>query len=50
MESFPFFFLAARLAALGVPAFACTPDRFPELMAAALARGDLSEFIARTVP
>jgi Mg-chelatase subunit ChlD len=27
---------AAALAALGVPAFACTPDRFPELMAAAL--------------
>jgi Mg-chelatase subunit ChlD len=28
--------LAAQLAALGAPAFACTPDRFPELMAAAL--------------
>ncbi|WP_018543997.1 VWA domain-containing protein [Streptomyces sp. LaPpAH-108] len=27
---------AAALAALGVPAFACTPDRFPEVMAAAL--------------
>jgi hypothetical protein len=24
------------LAELGAPAFACTPDRFPELMAAAL--------------
>jgi len=32
---------AAALAALGVPAFACTPDLFPELMAAALARQDL---------
>ncbi|MEU1277473.1 VWA domain-containing protein [Streptomyces sp. NPDC005805] len=27
---------AAGLAALGVPAFACTPDLFPEIMAAAL--------------
>ncbi|MDX5569450.1 VWA domain-containing protein [Streptomyces sp. ID05-04B] len=27
---------AAALAALGTPAFACTPDRFPEVMAAAL--------------
>jgi Mg-chelatase subunit ChlD len=30
--------LAAQLAALGAPAFACTPDRFPELMAAAIGR------------
>jgi Mg-chelatase subunit ChlD len=30
--------LAARLAALNVPAFACTPDQFPGLMAAALNR------------
>ena len=28
--------LAAQLAALGIPCFACTPDRFPDLMAAAL--------------
>ncbi|WP_374100307.1 VWA domain-containing protein [Streptomyces sp. DSM 110735] len=27
---------AAALAALGIPAFACTPDHFPEVMAAAL--------------
>ncbi|NNH69728.1 VWA domain-containing protein [Nocardia uniformis] len=32
---------AAALAALGVPAFACTPDRFPELLAVALDRGDV---------
>ncbi|WP_051133327.1 VWA domain-containing protein [Nocardia paucivorans] len=31
---------AAALAALGVPAFACTPDLFPELLARALARAD----------
>ncbi|MCP2290095.1 VWA domain-containing protein [Nocardia amikacinitolerans] len=32
---------AAALAALGVPAFACTPDRFPDLLAVALDRGDV---------
>ena len=32
---------AAALAALGVPAFACTPDRFPDLLAVALRRGDI---------
>ncbi|WP_299532466.1 VWA domain-containing protein [uncultured Streptomyces sp.] len=32
---------AAALAALGVPAFACTPDRFPEVMAAALEKRPL---------
>jgi Mg-chelatase subunit ChlD len=34
--------LAARLAALGAPAFACTPDQFPGLMAAAIERRDIS--------
>jgi Mg-chelatase subunit ChlD len=32
---------AAALAALGVPAFACTPDAFPELMGAAIERREL---------
>ncbi len=32
---------AAALAALGVPAFACTPDAFPDLMGAAIQRHDL---------
>jgi hypothetical protein len=32
---------AAALAALGVPAFACTPDHFPEIMAAALEKRPL---------
>ncbi|MFD6529111.1 VWA domain-containing protein [Streptomyces sp. NPDC060184] len=32
---------AAALAALGVPAFACTPDHFPEVMAAALEKRPL---------
>ena len=34
--------LAAKLAALGAPAFACTPDLFPELMAAAIERRDVA--------
>ncbi|GAA1895564.1 VWA domain-containing protein [Asanoa iriomotensis] len=38
---------AAALAALGVPAFACTPDVFPELMAAAIQRHDLRAFAER---
>lgn len=38
---------AAALAALGVPAFACTPDAFPDLMAAAIQRQDLRGFINR---
>lgn len=32
---------AAALAALEIPVFACTPDQFPELLAAAIARQDL---------
>ena len=38
--------LAGQLATLGVPAFACTPDKFPELMAAAIQRADLRDFVA----
>jgi hypothetical protein len=38
---------AAQLAALGIPAFACTPDLFPELMAAAIQRQDLRSWAAR---
>jgi Mg-chelatase subunit ChlD len=41
---------AAALAALGVPAFACTPDVFPELMAAAIERRDLRGLIERAAP
>lgn len=33
---------AAALAAVGVPAFACTPDQFPDLMAAAIERRDIT--------
>ena len=38
---------AAQLAALGIPSFACTPDLFPDLMAAAIQRRDLSAWAAR---
>lgn len=38
--------LAARLAALGVPAFACTPDLFPDMMAAAIRKADLEAWAA----
>lgn len=33
--------IAAALAGLGVPAFACTPDAFPDLLAVAISRGDI---------
>lgn len=39
--------LAAKLASLGAPSFACTPDRFPELMAAAINRQDIAQWAAR---
>ena len=38
--------LAARLATLGMPSFACTPDAFPALMAAAIRRDDVAEWAA----
>ncbi|HEX5000386.1 MAG TPA: VWA domain-containing protein [Terriglobia bacterium] len=37
---------AAAFAAMGIPAFACTPDLFPELMAAAIQRQDISRWVA----
>lgn len=38
--------IAARLSGLGIPAFACTPDLIPPLMAAAIQRCDLSAWTA----
>ncbi len=40
---------AAALTHLGVPAFACTPDLFPDLMAAAIRRDDLHTWAERNV-
>jgi Mg-chelatase subunit ChlD len=39
---------AVALADLGVPAFACTPDNFPDLLAVALGGGDVAGWAART--
>jgi hypothetical protein len=38
---------AAAFASLGIPAFACTPDLFPDLMAAAITGQDLTLWAAR---
>jgi Mg-chelatase subunit ChlD len=38
---------AARLAQMGIPAFACTPDLFPDLMAAAIQKQDLALWAAK---
>jgi len=35
---------AARFAALGIPSFACTPNLFPDLMAAAIKKQDLAQW------
>lgn len=37
---------AAAFGALGAPTFACTPDAFPELMAAAIRNQDLRQWAA----
>ncbi|MGL4668167.1 MAG: VWA domain-containing protein [Saezia sp.] len=38
--------LGAKLAALGVPSFACTPNAFPGMMAAAIRREDVAQWAA----
>lgn len=38
---------AAYLADIGIPTFACTPDLFPDLMAAAIEKRDLGQWAAR---
>ncbi len=37
---------AAALAGMGVPSFGCTPDKFPDLMAAAIGGRDLGQWAA----
>ena len=34
------------MAKMGIPSFACTPDLFPDLMAAAINREDLAQWVA----
>jgi Mg-chelatase subunit ChlD len=38
--------VASTMAGLGIPSFACTPDLFPELMAAAINRQDINQWAA----
>ena len=38
--------MAGRVAGLGIPVFACTPDQFPDLMATALRREDIATWAA----
>lgn len=38
---------AAKLVAMGAPCFACTPDLFPDLMAAAIKRQNLEQWAAK---
>jgi Mg-chelatase subunit ChlD len=38
--------LAQTFAGLGIPTFACTPDQFPDLMAAALQKRDINQWAA----
>jgi Mg-chelatase subunit ChlD len=38
---------AQYLSNLGVPVFACTPDKFPDLMAAALSKQDVAQWAAK---
>lgn len=40
---------AAFLAELGVPTFACTPDKFSDLMAAALSKQDIGMWVSQNI-
>ena len=40
---------AEFLANIGVPSFACTPDKFPDLMAAALSKQDIGMWVSQNV-
>ena len=38
--------VASQFAALGIPCFACTPDQFPDLMAAAIKHENINQWAA----
>ena len=40
---------AEFLAQLGIPVFACTPDKFPDLMAAALSKQDIGMWVSQNI-
>jgi Mg-chelatase subunit ChlD len=39
---------AAHLASMDIPCFACTPDLFPEMMAVAIRKGDMRQWVQST--
>ena len=39
--------VAQKMAALDIPSFACTPDQFPDLMATAIKKESISQWMAR---
>jgi hypothetical protein len=39
--------MAEKLSALQIPVFGCSPDIFPELMAAAIRKEDISKFLSK---
>lgn len=39
--------VASKFAALNIPSFACSPDQFPSLMAAAIKKEDINNWMAR---
>ena len=36
---------ASRMAEIGIPVFACTPDKFADLMAAAIQKQDIERWV-----
>jgi hypothetical protein len=38
---------ASQFAALGVPIFACTPDKFPDLMSAAISKKNITTWASQ---
>ncbi|MBF2014066.1 MAG: hypothetical protein IGS23_02395 [Rivularia sp. T60_A2020_040] len=42
----PFNSIAEEFALMGSPAFACSPDKFPDLMATAIQRQDIAQWAA----
>jgi Mg-chelatase subunit ChlD len=41
--------VAAKLAAMDIPSFACTPDKFPDLMAAAIQKEDMNSWVGKHI-
>ncbi len=39
--------IASQMAGIGIPAFACTPDQFPDLMGAAIRKEDIGQWLSR---